>query len=88
MSRIALSLPVLGLLALLPSPARAEFPPITPEEKGLTQVAGAPNARAVVLFRKAEFRMMDPASSDISSRLIVRERVKILTEQGKDRGEI
>jgi transglutaminase-like putative cysteine protease len=88
MSRIALSLPLLGLLALLPHAARAEFPPITPEEKALTQVAGAPNARAVVLFRKAEFRMMDPASSDISSRLIVRERVKILTEQGKDRGEI
>lgn len=89
MSRTALSLPVLSLLALLPHPARAaEFPPISAEEKAVTQVAGAPNARAVVLFRKAEFRMMDPASSDISSRLIVRERVKILTEQGKDRGEI
>jgi len=88
MSRIILSLPVLALVALLPSAARAEFPPISAEEKALTQVAGAPNARAVVLFRKAEFRMMDPASSDISSRLIVRERVKILTEQGKDRGEI
>ncbi len=88
MSRITLSLPVFALLTLLAPAARAEFPPISAEEKALTQVAGAPNARAVVLFRKAEFRMMDPASSDISSRLIVRERVKILTEQGKDRGEI
>ncbi|MEP7009746.1 MAG: DUF3857 domain-containing protein [Acidobacteriota bacterium] len=88
MSRIALFVPVFSLLVLLPPAARAEFPPISAEEKVLTQVAGSPNARAVVLFRKAEFRMMDPASSDISSRVIVRERVKILTEQGKDRGEI
>jgi transglutaminase-like putative cysteine protease len=85
MSRIASSLALFGLFAVA---AQAEFPPISPEEKALTQVAGAPNARAVVLFRKAEFRMMDPASSDISSRLTIRERVKILTEQGKDRGEI
>ncbi|HEV7668005.1 MAG TPA: DUF3857 domain-containing protein [Thermoanaerobaculia bacterium] len=96
MSRIAPSLPRLSLLALvtlvaaiaLPAAARAEFPPISPEEQALKEVAGAPNARAVVLFRKAEFRMMDWASSDISSRLTLRERVKILTEQGKDRGEI
>ncbi len=85
MSRIALWLTVFLLLA--PS-AQAAFPPVSPEEKALTEVPGAPNARAVVLFRKAELRMLDPASSDVSSRLTVRERVKILTEQGKDRGEI
>lgn len=85
MSRYALCLAVFTLFS---SAAGAAFPPVSPEEKALTQVAGAPNARAVVLFRKAELQMMDPASSDISSRLTVRERVKILTEQGKDRGEI
>ncbi len=91
MSRHSHWLLALALLAgrgFLPAAARAEFPPITPEEKALTQVAGAPNARAVVLFRKAEFRMMDPASSDVSSRLVIKERVKILTEQGKERAEI
>ena len=85
MSRIAL---LLAGFALFSSAAGAAFPPISPEEKALTQVTGAPNARAVVLFRKAELRMLDPASNDVSSRLTVRERVKILTEQGKDRGEI
>lgn len=85
MSRIALCLTVCALFAI---PALPAFPPVSPEDKALSQVAGVPNARAVVLFRKAELRMMDPASSDISSRLIIRERVKILTEQGKDRGEI
>ena len=85
MSRYALCL---AAFTLFSSAAGAAFPPVSPEEKALTQVAGAPNARAVVLFRKAELQMMDPASSDISSRLTVRERVKILTEQGKDRGEI
>ncbi len=85
MSRIAL---LLAAITLLASAAQAAFPPVSPEEKALTQVASVPNARAVVLFRKAELRMLDPASSDVSSRLTVRERVKILTEQGKDRGEI
>ncbi len=91
MSRTAQRLSLLGLIAValaLPRAGQAAFPPISAEEKALTQVNDAPNARAVVLFRKAEFHMLDPASSDLSSRMIIRERVKILSEQGKDRGEI
>ena len=42
-------------LSLAATRARAEegFPPITAEERALTSVPGAPNAPAVVLFKKA-----------------------------------
>jgi len=84
--RFALLLTVLTAAFVLP--ARAEFAPITPAELALAQVPGAPTASAVVLFRKAEFHLLDLDSRDLSSRLIVRERVKILTDKGKERGEI
>jgi hypothetical protein len=37
--------------------AAADFPPITDEERALAAVPGAPNAPAVVLFKKGEFLM-------------------------------
>jgi transglutaminase-like putative cysteine protease len=86
-----MKLRVVFLLALvLAAPAAADaFPPITEKERALASVAGEPNAPAVVLFKKAEFLMWGYDSQGaISSRLLVQERRKILTEQGKDLAEV
>jgi hypothetical protein len=77
-----------SLLAVPGALSAADFPPITEEEKALKAVSGAPNAPAVVLFHNGEFQMLDLASHEVSSRLTVQNRVKILTAEGKDQGEI
>ena len=67
------------------------FPPVTEQERSLTAVPGEPNAAAVFLFRKSEFLMMGYGQGHQNmpwSVLIVKERVKILTEQGKEMGEV
>lgn len=81
---------VFSLFFVLAGSAAADaFPPITEKERALTSVPGEPNAPAVVLFKKAEFLMWGYDSQGaISSRLLVQERRKILTEQGKDLGEV
>jgi Domain of Unknown Function with PDB structure (DUF3857)/Transglutaminase-like superfamily len=88
--RGALAAMVCAAAAILAAaPARADsLPPITAEERALTAVPGAPNAPAVVLFKRGEFWMMDPARHDISSRLQVQVRLKILTEAGIRRGDV
>jgi hypothetical protein len=76
-------------LAVAGSRAAAEaFPPITGEERALTAVAGQPNAAAVILFSKGELHMMDPSRQELSSELVVRERIKILTDAGKEQGNV
>jgi transglutaminase-like putative cysteine protease len=84
------ALPWLAASALAVAvPALADdFPPVTAEERALAAVPGEPNAPAVVLFRKGEFKMMDIARQEASSHLRVAERVKILNDQGLDRGEV
>jgi Domain of Unknown Function with PDB structure (DUF3857)/Transglutaminase-like superfamily len=75
--------------AAAPVPGVAtDFPPLTDQERALTAVPGQPNAPAVVLFKKGELRMMNPASSQDSSYLVVEERVKILTDAGRSRGNV
>src|SRR5262249_35189793 len=66
----------------------ADFPPVTDAERALKSVEGAPNAPAAILFHKGEFQMLDPANQEVSSRLSVQERIKILTEEGKSQGEV
>jgi transglutaminase-like putative cysteine protease len=67
----------------------ADFPPVTERERALTAVAGEPNAPAVVLFKKSEFLMMGYGHQGaISSSLLVKVRTKILTEEGRSRGEV
>ncbi|HYU32668.1 MAG TPA: DUF3857 domain-containing protein, partial [Thermoanaerobaculia bacterium] len=90
MPRVSLLLltALVGLLLAGPLLA-ADFPPITDQERALTAVPGEPNAPAVVLFRKSEFLMMGYGTRGaISSSLLVRVRRKILTEEGKSRGEV
>jgi transglutaminase-like putative cysteine protease len=69
-------------------PAAAELAPVSQAERALTTVPGEPNAAAVLLFKNAEFWMMDLAKQEVSSRLRVWVRVKILTEAGKTFGEV
>ena len=67
----------------------AEFPPITDAERALTAVPGEPNAPAVVLFKKSEFLMLGYGTrGQISSSFLVEVRTKILTEEGKNLGEV
>lgn len=64
------------------------FPPVTDKERALKAVAGEPNAPAAVLFRKAELQMADLAEEDAVSSLVVTSRTKVLTEAGKEFGEV
>lgn len=90
--KIVRLLPFLVLLAAaLPTlPVAADsFPPVSEEERALTSVPGEPNAPAVVLFKKSEFLMMGYGTQgQVSSRLVVQERRKILTEEGKELAEV
>jgi hypothetical protein len=87
--RCGAALAAVTLLALGAGALAAEdFPPIGNAERALKTVPGAPNAPAAVLFHKGEFQMLDPASHEVSSRLSVQGRIKILTEEGKSQGEI
>ncbi|HWM91477.1 MAG TPA: DUF3857 domain-containing protein [Thermoanaerobaculia bacterium] len=80
------------LAFFLPALSAADvFPPVTEKERSLTSVPGEPNAPAAFLFRKSEFLMMGYGAGgqqQSSSRLLVQERLKILTEQGKELGEV
>lgn len=78
------------LLALAFSPAAAlgaaDFPPVTAAERALTEVPGHPGAPVAVLYRKGD---LDLVSHQVSSVLTVEARLKILTEEGKERfGEV
>jgi uncharacterized protein DUF3857/transglutaminase superfamily protein len=84
----ALAVLVLACLGAPRASRAADFPPITDAERALKSVEGAPNAPAVILFRKGEFQMLDPHRREDPSRLSVQERVKILTEEGKSQGEV
>ncbi|MGH9360474.1 MAG: DUF3857 domain-containing protein, partial [Thermoanaerobaculia bacterium] len=89
--RLALLCPLVAVVvsAVVPSgAAAADFPPITDAERALTAVPGEANAPAVVLAKSAELWLMDAANQGVSSRLVSRVRLKILTEQGKSHGEI
>jgi hypothetical protein len=76
------------VLTFAAAAAAEEFPPITAEERSLAAVPGEPNAPAVVIFRDGAFRMMGARGSEASSLLTVRVRIKILTDAGKEHGDV
>ena len=90
-SRVLLRAALVALpltLAAAPLAAAADFPPISDAEKALTLVPGDPSAPAVVLFEKAYCKLLD-YPRELISRLEVEVRVKILSEEGKERfGEV
>ncbi|HEX3130912.1 MAG TPA: DUF3857 domain-containing protein [Thermoanaerobaculia bacterium] len=88
--KIVRTLACLSIVVAAALPVAADsFPPVTEEERALTSVPGEPNAPAVILFKKSEFLMMGYGTQgQVSSRLVVQERRKILTEQGKELAEV
>ena len=91
-ARWGLACLAVSLLLLLSTffPASADgagFPPISDEIRALTAVPGQPGASAVIVFKDADFRFRD-YPTEASSRLEVRVRIKILTEEGLSFGEI
>jgi hypothetical protein len=69
-----------------PPAGAADFPPLTDAERALS-AATQPDAPAVVLFRKGELWILDSArGQEVSSRLVVRERWKILSTAGQEYG--
>lgn len=81
------ALPVVVLLVASPQlPASAQdFPEVTAEQRAFSSFPAEPRAPAVELYRKGEFQLMDQSRQRMSSQLRVERRIKILTEEGRDR---
>ncbi|MEM1181338.1 MAG: DUF3857 domain-containing protein [Acidobacteriota bacterium] len=75
----------LAALALASPSWATEFPAVTDAERELKSLAWEPGASAVVLYRDAELRFRD-FSRNANSRLVVEQRIKILTDEGVDAG--
>lgn len=73
--------------AVAPSADAQRFPPISDAERAITAAPRHPDAPAVVLFEKAELKLMD-FRKDLSSHLKVHVRLKILKEEGREYGEV
>jgi transglutaminase-like putative cysteine protease len=73
------------LLAALAS--AGDFAPVTQAELQMTSVPEAPNAPAVVLFKKGTFSLIDEKTGRFSPSFTIEVRRKILTEEGKKYGE-
>src|SRR5690349_4237662 len=84
--RSFLLLLILACAGLVRPAGAADFPPLTEAERSLS-AATQPDAPAVVLFRKGELWLLNAARGDeVSSRLVVRERWKILSTAGQEYG--
>ena len=82
-------LSLLGLAWVLGSPVgAADFPPIRPEDRALGAVPGSPDAPAVVLYRNGRLTIMGGPTSESHSSLVVEGRIKLLTEEGREHGEV
>ncbi len=75
---------IAALLASAPHLRAAGFPPITDAESAFK---GRPGAPAIVLFKKAELKLMH-YPREVSSYMKVDVRLKILSEEGKSYGEV
>jgi transglutaminase-like putative cysteine protease len=82
---LLLALPTL-LLAVTFAGA-GDLRPVSETERRMTSVPEAPNAPAVVLFKKGTFTMFDEKTGRFSPSFTIEVRRKILTEEGKKYGE-
>ena len=79
-----LALPALLLANLA---GASDLRPVTESERRMTSVPEAPNAPAVVLFKKGTFSLIDEKTGRFSPSFTIEVRRKILTEEGKKYGE-
>lgn len=79
------ALPALLLSTLV---SAGQLQPVTEAERTMTSVPEAPNAPAVVLFKKGTFSLLDEKTGRYSPSFTVEVRRKILTEEGKKYGEV
>lgn len=81
---------VLAFLAFaLAAPVGAvDFPPVGEEERALESMPRWPEAPAVVVYERGRFTMMGALASESYSSLVVEGRIKLLTEEGRDHGEV
>ncbi|MGD2116088.1 MAG: DUF3857 domain-containing protein [Acidobacteriota bacterium] len=84
----ALGLVLLGVPLCAAPASAADFPAISEHHENLAAVPGYPEAPAVVLYRNAHFTMMGALGSEAYSSLVVDGRVKLLTREGTDFGEV
>lgn len=77
----------LPALLLAGSAGAGDFAPVTQTELRMTSVPEAPNAPAVVLFKKGTFSLIDEKTGRFSPSFTIEVRRKILTEEGKKYGE-
>lgn len=73
--------------SLAGSAGAADFPPISEREKAIGRVADQPGAPGVILYRKALLHFRD-YPKEANSRMEVEVRLKVLTEEGKNLGEV
>ena len=76
-----------SLVAFAPHLCAKDFAPITEEQRALTAVPGQPGAPAVILQRIGRLDIMD-YPNEVSSKLEVSVRLKILTQEGLNRGQV
>lgn len=81
---LLLALPTLLLAGFA---GASDLRPVTETELRMTSVPEAPNAPAVVLFKKGTFSLIDEKTGRFSPSFTIEGRWKILTEEGKKYGE-
>lgn len=86
---LGIFLPVLALTFSLAAPlGAADFPPVRQQDRALESVSDWPDAPAVVLYRNGRFTMMGALASESYSSLVVEGRIKLLTDEGRNHGEV
>lgn len=83
---VLLFLAVVGSAA--PRVAAADWEPISDAEKSLKSNPLDPGAGAVVLFRRGELSVLERQSLNWSTHIVTYVRIKILTEAGRDAGNV
>src|SRR2546423_1576750 len=79
---------LISLLAIPFLPARADWDPITDDEKSLAANPIDPGAGAIVLFKRGRILVDERSSGFWSTQIDIYVRMKILTESGRDAANV